>query len=227
MVQFDHYVDDYKTLLDNSLSLVGGFDEYYLHRKVDIVRNVIGSKKIKSILDFGCGLGDTSLMLRDSFPHARIVGVDISEISIEHARTNNKDIDFYCLADQKFIASYAGYFDLIYVANVFHHIPCHERQTITGLLNKLMSVSGQICVFEHNPYNPLTNLVVSRCEFDQDAILLFSRDSRMLLEYSGFQVERTVYFLFFPYMFRKLSKIEAFLSWLPLGAQYCVVASLK
>ncbi len=227
MVQFDQYADDYKTLLDNSLSLVGGFNEYYFFRKVDIVKKMIGAHKINLVLDFGCGLGDTSIMLSKAFPDARIIGVDISGVSIAYARNKNKNIDFYLLNDKDFIAEYAGYFDLIYVANVFHHIPCNERKQVAAILKTMLVCNGKILLFEHNPYNPVTKWVVSRCEFDQDAILLLSRDSRMLLEYSGFQVERTVYFLFFPYMFRILSKIEAFLSWLPFGAQYCVVASLK
>ena len=93
MVQFDQYADDYKTLLDNSLSLVGGFNEYYFFRKVDIVKKMIGAHKINLVLDFGCGLGDTSIMLSKAFPDARIIGVDISGVSIAYARNKNKNIE--------------------------------------------------------------------------------------------------------------------------------------
>ncbi|NHQ59181.1 class I SAM-dependent methyltransferase [Chlorobium sp. BLA1] len=226
MNQFDRYTDDYNALLNESLSLVGGFNDYYLSRKVEVVKKYIGVKKIKFVLDFGCGLGDTSLMLRNAYPDAQIIGVDISELSIERAREKYQKIDFFCISDEEFIATYTACFDVIYVANVFHHVPINERVQVIGILKTMLACKGQIFFFEHNPYNPLTKWVVSRCEFDQDAILLLSRETRMLFKSSGFHIERTVYFLFFPYMFRNLSKIEDLFSWLPFGAQYCVVASL-
>jgi hypothetical protein len=95
-----------------------------------------------------------------------------------------------------------------------------------NMLKNMLAPNGKVFFFEHNPYNPITRWVVSRCEFDRDAILITPRDSRNLFETSGFNVDSTKYILFFPHMLRFLSKVESSLKWLPFGAQYCVSASL-
>ena len=44
-----------------------------------------------------------------------------------------------------------------------------------------LSFSGR----KHNPLNPLTRLVVSRCEFDRDAVLLTAKAAKRLLRGSA------------------------------------------
>jgi SAM-dependent methyltransferase len=227
MAEFDRYTDDYNVMLDESLAPLGGFDDYYLHRKVALLENSVQKADVRSVLDFGCGLGGTTLMLQKAFTDARVVGVDISEKSIEQAKLHSPGIEFGCISDDVFMASCSGTFDLVYVANVFHHVPLIERTIVMSTMKSMLAPNGKVFFFEHNPYNPITKWVVSRCEFDRDAILLTPRESRSLFERSGFNVDRTMYLLFFPHLLRFLSKIESSLKWLPLGAQYCVAASCK
>ncbi|MBV5327764.1 MAG: class I SAM-dependent methyltransferase [Chlorobium sp.] len=225
MAEFDRYANDYSGLLDESLALVGGFSDYYSRQKVALLEGVVKEIKTRSVMDFGCGIGGTTLMLSRAFPSARVVGVDISEVSIEEARRKNDKIEFGCISDEVFMGT-VGSFDLIYVANVFHHIPLSERTRVVGTLKSLLSPGGKIFVFEHNPYNPVTKWIVSRCEFDRDANLLSPRESRQLFVASGFRVARPMYLLFFPHTLKFLSKLDMALKWLPIGAQYCVTASL-
>ena len=226
MAEFDRYACDYKTMLNESLAPLGGFNYYYLHRKVDLVEKLVQKTSIRSVLDFGCGLGGTTLMLQKAFGDARVVGVDISVKSIEQATRQSPGIEFGCTADDVFMASCSGSFDLVYVANVFHHVPLIDRTMVMSVLKKTLGPKGKVFFFEHNPYNPITKWAVSRCVFDKDAILLTPRVSRRLFLGSCFNVDETMYLLFFPHMLRGLSKIERSLRWLPLGAQYCVIASL-
>ena len=44
----------------------------------------------KRILSFGCSTGEECFSLAETFPHAEIVGVDLSYYSIQTARRNNK-----------------------------------------------------------------------------------------------------------------------------------------
>ena len=85
MAEFDRYANDYKAMLDKSLAPLGGFNDYYLHRKVELVEKSVQKARIRSVLDFGCGLGGTTLMLQKAFANARVVGVDTSERSVEQA----------------------------------------------------------------------------------------------------------------------------------------------
>ena len=226
MAEFDRYTNDYDDMLDKSLAPLGGFNDYYLYRKVALLEKSVHKADVRSVLDFGCGLGGTTLMLQKSFPDAHVVGADISEKSIEQARLLGPGIEFGCISDDVFLASCSGTFDLVYVANVFHHVPLIERNFVMSTLKNMLAPNGKVFFFEHNPYNPITKWVVSRCEFDRDEILLTPHESRSLFEASGFNVDSTMYLLFFPHILRFLSKIESSLKWLPFGAQYCVSASL-
>ena len=226
MAEFDRYTNDYDAMLEASLAPLGGFNDYYLLQKVTHVEMSVQKTEVRAVLDFGCGLGGTTHMLKNRFNSARVVGIDISENSIKQAKLKYPDVEFGNLGDDSFMDKYAGQFDIIYVANVFHHIPLLERESAILMLKSLLTAKGKIFFFEHNPYNPVTKWVVSRCAFDMDAILLKPRDARSLFINAEFQIDKTVYLLFFPHMLRRLSKFEPFLKWLPLGAQYCVTASL-
>ena len=78
--------------------------------------------------------------------------------------------------------------------------------------------------FEHNPFNPLTRWVVAHCEFDDDAVLLWPRESAGYLAAAGLSDPRRDYMLFFPKALSALRGLEASLRWCPLGAQYAFSA---
>ena len=81
-----------------------------------------------------------------------------------------------------------------------------------------------MAVFEHNPLNPLTRLVVARCEFDEGVQLLPTREVRDLLAEAGLQPIERRYILFFPWRASFLQRLEARLAALPLGAQHLTAA---
>jgi SAM-dependent methyltransferase len=225
MSEFDQYVDDYKVMLDESLGLLGKSNDYYLLQKINFLKNATQQINILSIMDFGCGLGGATCMLKNAFFETRVVGADISELSLEKAREHYASIEFGCTTDKKFIDSCVGAFDIIYVANVFHHILPSDRNSVMESLKFMLREGGKVFLFEHNPLNPLTKWVVSRCKFDKNAILLSPKESRFLFKKAGFKIVDTKYLIFFPYKLRCFSKFEIFLGWLPFGAQYCMTAT--
>jgi hypothetical protein len=79
---------------------------------------------------------------------------------------------------------------------------------------------GLVVIFEHNPWNPITRLIVSRCEFDRDAVLLTCRESTSLLSQAGLERLANRQILYFPWRGRFWKYAESLISWLPLGAQY-------
>ena len=113
---------------------------------------------------------------------------------------------------------------MAYVANVFHHVPPAERVKVMRQVAGLLAPGGRLFFFEHNPFNPLTRWVVSRCEFDEDAILLRPAESRSLVRDAGLECARLGYLLFFPPKLGALVRLERALAWLPAGAQYCLEA---
>lgn len=49
---------------------------------------------VTRVLDIGCGPGNSTAVLRERYPHAKILGVDSSPVMIETARKTYPDIDF-------------------------------------------------------------------------------------------------------------------------------------
>jgi hypothetical protein len=77
-------------------------------------------------------------------------------------------------------------------------------------------------VIEHNPMNPATRWVVKRCPLDKGATLLAPGTLVRTFQSAGLQQVTTRYFQFTPFKPRPFRVLDSALSWLPIGAQYCV-----
>ena len=78
-------------------------------------------------------------------------------------------------------------------------------------------------VFEHNPWNPLTQTIVRRSPIDVNATLLYASESVALLKEAGFIRISLHYFLLVPEALEaKLAWLERRLRRVPLGGQYVV-----
>lgn len=89
-------------------------------------------------------------------------------------------------------------------------------------MKRVIKPGGRAVVLEHNPFNPLTRIVVARCPFDADAELLTARSAREQFEEAGmtFDELRFVFFTPFDDRFPWLQRIG---NRLHLGAQYLSV----
>lgn len=72
-------------------------------------------------LDFGCGTGRSSRFLRDL--GFRVVGVDIADDMLAHARTADPAGDYRCVADGDLSSLAAGGFDAVLCAFTFDNVP--------------------------------------------------------------------------------------------------------
>jgi hypothetical protein len=70
----------------------------------------------------------------------------------------------------------------------------------------------------------MTRWVVAHCEFDDDAVLLWPRETRKYLLQAGLVAPDRDYLLFFPKALSALRRLETFLAWCPAGAQYALAA---
>lgn len=217
--QFDNFSSNYEDILASStgnLSKDGRFQQAKLDA---LLQHIPQIQHVHSVLDFGCGIGGLIGFLANRFAEADITGYDPSIQSLEVARkayAGNVRIRFHDV-----ISSVETY-DLILASNVFHHIPPKDRAATLDVLRQRLSSRGRLVVFEHNPLNPLTRLVVSRCPFDADAVLISQKDFSHLAKVCGFAVEAAAYFLLLPYQACWLRRIEYLMRSVPLGAQYFV-----
>ena len=152
-----------------------------------------------------------------------VAGVDVSQRMVERAREANPSASYECY-DGRRLPFEAGSFDLAFAICVLHHVERLERSAFAAEVARVTRPGGIVAILEHNPVNPLTRVVVSRCEFDEGVELVGMRDTKRLLEGAGTGVVESSYFLFFPWHARVLRRVEGALGSLPLGAQYAVAA---
>jgi SAM-dependent methyltransferase len=221
-VNFDDFADDYDSTLGKSLNFFEPDTDYFAHYKVSLVKKAL-NRKPDGVLDFGCGIGSNIRHLITEFPDASVTGCDVSEKSLVIAAQNNPAARFFLLGDS--VEPPAGKFDLVFIANVFHHVPPGQRADTLLFIKSLMTEAGDLFIFEHNPFNPVTRHLVNTCPFDADAQLLRPKQLSNLLQQAGLSVINKNYVLFFPSLFARLRPVERYLTALPLGGQYLIRAS--
>jgi ubiquinone/menaquinone biosynthesis C-methylase UbiE len=177
---------------------------------------------MRRVLDFGCGIGNTSLALASSFPEARVVGTDPSSDSIAIARRRAGTNMEFAVSEEHRLPFEDRSFDLAIAACVFHHIDAAQQAHWVREITRVLRPGGRFVMFEHNPLNPLTQRVVRRIPFDEGVILLRRGDAYRLLVNAGLRPRRSRYYFFFPRMLAALRPIEPLLAWLPLGGQFYV-----
>ena len=219
-VNFDEYSKNYDDIMQNQHKKFGDI-KYYAEYKIKILSDIVKRRNQKlKILEYGCGTGRNLPYIVEAFRESSVFGFDISKESLEVARQNNKEVKI--IETNEELASYNGYFDVIFIAGVYHHIEPSLRDYVTSNIFKLAADNCNVVVFEHNPYNPLTRRMVSTCEFDKDAVLLSKKELQSIFLKAGFKNNGSEYTLFFPPILKSLSFLERFLKWLPLGGQYYI-----
>jgi len=88
-----------------------------------------------------------------------------------------------------------------------------------------MTNSGNLFIFEHNPFNPLTQFIVRTCKVDADAILLSINKCKKLLSKAGFQLINSRCTVIVPPYVPFSGFINKYLTVLPIGTQYYVSAT--
>lgn len=214
----------YDEMLHRGLRLSGEDKTYFLLGRIRCLDAALPEAFTpRRILDFGCGTGDTSSHLAERFRSAEIVGVDVAAAAVAHAsrRHGREGVRFSSLDELSDDAT----FDLCYSNGAFHHIPPHERADVLDRLRGWLRPGGMFALFENNPLNPGTRLVMSRVPFDKEAKTLRAGTARRLLSEAGFELVGSTRYLFvFPAALRSLRFLEKRLEGLPFGAQYLVLA---
>src|SRR5262249_19183573 len=199
MTLFDTYGKEYREVVQSSIDFSGLSYEFVTAAKANIMREVVaarfGSHAKPSALDVGCGIGVLHRYIRDRF--ARLTAVDVSSACLEQAARTNAGVDYRAYAGAE-LPFDSGAFDFAFAICVLHHVPPADWHGFIREMARVIRPGGALCIIEHNPLNPLTQLSVRRCEFDRDAVLLPSWRTARLMAQAGLPALDCPYFLLLP-----------------------------
>ena len=220
--EFDQFAREYQEQHAASIRLSGETPDFFAKYKIDDVAATLGRAGVRPqrILDFGAGVGNSLVHMRNSFPDSEITLLDPSRESLDIARKRFPGQAAFTHFDGKTIPFADGSFDLAFAACVFHHIPEAFQVGLLAEIGRVLTDGGSFFLFEHNPWNPLTTHAVRNCAFDENAVLISSREIRGRLEAAGLANTRINYRIFFPRALARLRPLERFLTKIPVGAQY-------
>ena len=226
MTLFDQLSSSYQELLRDPIRdrFAGPEPAFFHRRKRDLIRQFFRRRRLSTAglryLDVGCGKGELLGLLQADFEH--VAGCDVSsgmlgEISGIETRVQD---------DPLRIPFGPAEFDLVTAVCVYHHVLPAARRTLTREAGRVLRPGGVFCTIEHNPFNPVTRLIVSRTSMDADAILLPPSEARRLALQSGLAPLEQEYFLYLPQaLHRYLGFTETLLKKIPLGGQYAVFST--
>ena len=221
--EFDAYAGSYDSALNQGLALSGESKEYFARERVRWLAGRLSALGVQArrVLDYGCGTGGTSPELLDQLDARTVVGVDASRESLDVARATYADprLEFKTLSELDPSAA----FEVAYCNGVFHHVEPEQRLDALAYVHRSLARGGVFGLWENNPWNPGTRLVMRRIPFDRDAKLLSPPHARELVTRAGFTVLRTDFLFFFPRALSALRPIEVRLASLPAGAQYMIL----
>ena len=220
---FDRYSRQYETQLQKGLSLTGESADYYAQQRVKWLKKKLDRLGFRgaSLLDFGCGVGNAVPYFFAALGVRRVVGVDPSSSSLREARNSCPSPAVSFVHPDDLLAE--NEFDIAFCNGVFHHIPPVARIEALQTIWKALKPGGLFAFWENNPWNPGTRFVMSRIEFDKDAITINPWEAQKLLKKARFVSLSTDYLFIFPKVLNCCRFIEPFVSALPLGGQYMVL----
>lgn len=107
--------------------------------------------KPRRILDLGCGTGSTTLMLKQAYPQAVVIGLDLSPYMLVRAEDKAKkaglDIQWQH-GDAEHTGLMANSFDLVTASLLFHETPPAVTQAILDECFRLLTVGGEVLILD-------------------------------------------------------------------------------
>ena len=219
--EFDQYAESYDQDLNLALSITGEDKQYFAERRVAFMSRQLEKlhEVPRSVIDYGCGTGQTTALLGRVLRLDSAIGVDVSRSSLEKASIAHSRCKF--IHPQAYVTQEDV--DLVYCNGVFHHISEAERPSAIAFIYRCLRPGGIFAFWENNPWNPGTRYVMSQCCFDRDAISISASKAKGILLASGFRILSTNFLFIFPRFLKAFRALEEHVSAFPLGAQYQIL----
>ena len=219
--EFDRYSGNYSQDIGCAVGKFGQGHDFFVRNKVDILlpamARINADTRQLNVLDVGCGVGLVHRYIKDAV--GTLSGTDVSGASIDVAHKENPGVAYQAY-DGHTLPYPDASFDCAYAICVLHHVPVSQWQEFISEMRRVVRPGGLVLLIEHNPLNPATQFVVRNAPMDENAVLVWPRRLRALMQSAGLGRSWIRYVLFTPFdgvIFRKLDRL---LAPVPLGTQY-------
>jgi glycosyltransferase involved in cell wall biosynthesis len=103
-------------------------------------------RRAKRILDVGCGIGWSTWEIHRSFPHAFVLGIDLSKRAITTAKGlfHDSNVVFHVGDVSQLEQIKDEAFDAIVLADVYEHIPKNRRTQVHAVLRASVADGGRV-----------------------------------------------------------------------------------
>jgi SAM-dependent methyltransferase len=222
--RFDRFHADYDEALGRGLAATGEDKAFFARERIVHLARRLREEgcRTSSVLDFGCGTGDAAPLFLELLGVERVVGIDVSERSLDVARARHGSDRARFLPLREF--SPRAEFPLAFCNGVFHHVPPPARPEVVRILRDALEPGGWLAIWDNNPWNPGARYVMWRIPFDRDAVMLSAAEAGRIVETGGLEVVRVDHLFVFPRSLRWLRVLEPLLVGAPLGGQYLVLS---
>ncbi|NJL87752.1 MAG: methyltransferase domain-containing protein [Leptolyngbyaceae cyanobacterium SM1_1_3] len=107
--------------------------------------------KPRRILDLGCGTGSTTLLLKQAFPEAEVIGVDLSPYMLKVAedKAQRQGLEIAFIHGQAETTGLpAASFDLVTASLLFHETPPQVSERILQEALRLLTSGGEVLILD-------------------------------------------------------------------------------
>lgn len=226
--EFDAYAANYKETMSHPCRrFVDPKDNYFVDLKCAEILRLIGesgqSPATLTVADIGCGLGDFEARLATEVKQLLAFDLSLKMLDVAHELAPFTNGGYTC-ADSVSLPLADNSVDVVFASSLFHHMAAVHMIPVVAEFHRICRPGGMVICFEHNPLNPVTQIVVRTTPIDQDARLMASRTVRGFFGKVGFRNVERRYLLFGPKpLDLQLRPFHPWLQRLPLGAQYMIV----
>jgi len=121
------------------------------------ILGILGGVRCKTLLDVGTGLGESAIYFAKL--GAKVTAIDISpkmvELCLENGRRLGVELTAQVATGEDLGLPDAA-FDIVYAANVLHHI--HDRDQFLATLRRVLKPGGLFVAWDPVKYNPIINV---------------------------------------------------------------------
>lgn len=116
-----------------------------------VIKAVTGTPS--KIIDLGCGTGSTTIMLKQAFAYAEIIGLDLSPqmLVMSEYKAQQAGLDIQWIHGSAEATNFAdGEFDVVTASLLFHETPPQAAKAILKEAFRLLKPGGQVIILDGN-----------------------------------------------------------------------------